>query len=241
MTERKSKASILVVEDDPAILELISYNLKKEGFSVRQAAHGTQALLEIGTRPPDLVILDLMLPGTGGLDICRQLKGNDETKEIPVVIVTAKTDEADVVRGLELGADDYIPKPFSPKVLTARVKTQLRRKHSRKQMAEATAGPITAGDLYIDPRRYRVEIAGEKVDLTLTEYRILVFLAQNPGWVFSRDRIVEAVRGDAYHVTDRSVDVLVFGLRKKLKEHGDLIETVRGIGYRFRETEREGA
>ena len=235
MAERKKRASILVVEDDPDILELITYHLEKEGFSVRQAQHGAKALLEIGSHPPDLVMLDLMLPGASGLEICKQLKGDAATREIPVIMVTAKSDESDIIRGLELGADDYIPKPFSPKIMVARVKAQLRRRSIRKHEKEAGAKPIKAGELYIDPRRYQIEISGDPVDLTLTEYRILVFMARNPGLVFSRAQIVEAVRGDAYHVTDRSVDVLVFGLRKKLKERGDMIETVRGIGYRFRD------
>jgi two-component system phosphate regulon response regulator PhoB len=229
-----SKASILVIEDDPGILELISYNLKKEGFTTRLVANGTQALLEIGSHPPDLIILDLMLPGISGIDICKQVKANEETRGIPLIMVTAKTDEADVIRGLEVGADDYLPKPFSPKVLVARVKALLRRRVVQKQATETKVKPMHFGELFIDPRRYQVEVSGKTVELTLTEYRILVFLAQNPGWVYSREQIVEAVRGDAYNVTDRSVDVLVFGLRKKLEGCGEMVETVRGIGYRFR-------
>jgi two-component system alkaline phosphatase synthesis response regulator PhoP len=228
------KTSILIIEDDESIQELIAYHLEKEGLQIRRISHGSQALLEIGAHPPDLIVLDLMLPGVAGDEICRHLKANEETRHIPVVMVTAKNAEKDIVHGLELGADDYIPKPFSPKVLVARVKALLRRPRSAPEKSDARNRPVKFGDLAIDPRRHEVLLAGRPVELTLTEYKILVFLTQKPGWVFTRPQIVEAVRGDAYNVTDRSVDVIVFGLRKKLGERGDLIETVRGVGYRFR-------
>jgi two-component system alkaline phosphatase synthesis response regulator PhoP len=229
------KASVIIIEDDESIQELIAFHLEKEGFQTRRISHGSQALLEIGAHPPDLIVLDLMLPGVNGEEICKHLKATEETRNIPVIMVTAKITERDVVHGLDLGADDYLPKPFSPKVLVARVKALLRRPRGANDKPDVKTRPVKFGDLAIDPRRHDVTLAGTPIELTLTEYKILVFLTQKPGWVFSRSQIVESVRGDAYHVTDRSVDVIVFGLRKKLKDRGDMIETVRGVGYRFRE------
>jgi len=182
--------------------------------------------------PPDVVVLDLMLPGMDGLEICRQLKRDDRTAHIPILMVTAKGEESDVVTGLELGADDYVVKPFSPKVLIARVRAVMRRK--RMEAPQGTE-PIKIRDLVIHPGRHEVLAGGKPLDLTFSELRILQLLAGRPGWVFTRDQIVTAVHGESYPVTDRAVDVQIVGLRKKLGSRAHYIETVRGVGYRFRE------
>jgi two-component system, OmpR family, alkaline phosphatase synthesis response regulator PhoP len=227
------KARILVVEDEEEILELVSYNLTKEGYVVSAVTSGEDALRHIRQQPPDLVILDLMLPGVDGLEVCKSIKGDSATRDVPIIMLTAKSEEADIVTGLELGADDYVTKPFSRRVLLARVKAVLRRK------AEGTAvdehALIRIHELVINPGRHEVLIGDTVVNLTLTEFRVLHFLAGRPGWVFTRSQIVEAVRGDGYPVTDRSVDVQIVGLRKKLGDAGRYVETVRGVGYRFTE------
>jgi len=227
-----AKETILVVEDENDIQELIRYNLAKEGYRITLVSNGAGALRTARANLPDLILLDLLLPGMDGLEICRQLKGAPKTSHIPVLMVTAKGEEADVVAGLELGADDYITKPFSPRVLLARVRTALRRK-VRAQLDETQ--PLKAGPIVIDPGRHEVLVKGKPITLTFTEFRLLQVLARRPGWVFTRQQIVDAVRGEDYPVTDRAVDVQVVGLRKKLGEYGDLIETVRGVGYRFKE------
>ena len=181
---------------------------------------------------PDLVVLDLMLPGVEGLDVCRLMKGDAKTKSIPIVIVTAKAEEADIVTGLELGADDYITKPFSPRVLVARIKAVLRRHQSK---SEGKSEAITVQEIVIHPGRYEVFINNKMIDLTLTEFRILHFLASHPGWVYTRNQILDAAKGEDYIVTDRSVDVQIASLRKKLGSASKYIETVRGIGYRLKE------
>jgi two-component system phosphate regulon response regulator PhoB len=229
------REKVLVVEDEEDILELIRYNLAREGYRIAAAATGEEALKAVSRDRPDLVVLDLMLPGIDGIEVCRRLKADPRTKYLPVVMVTATGDEADVVAGLELGADDYLTKPFSPKVLIARIRAVIRR---RAQEAEkGAAEPIQRGDLLIHPGRREVLVGGSRValDLTFTEFNILRMLAARPGWVFTRAQIVDAVRGSDYHVTERSVDVHVVGLRRKLGAHGGLVETVRGVGYRFRE------
>ncbi|NLE28257.1 MAG: response regulator transcription factor [Phycisphaerae bacterium] len=229
-----SKATILVVDDEEDILELVKYNLAREGYQVHLAATGEEGISSVRSQLPDLVILDLMLPGIDGLEVCRQLRNDSRTSHLPIIMLTAKGDEADMVTGLELGADDYIAKPFSPRVLVARVKTVLRRKGGAKSGAEEQQ-VITIQGLVINPGRHEVLIKGKSVDLTFTEFRILHTLAKRPGWVFSRYQIVDAVRGDDYPVTDRSVDVQIAALRKKLGGYGRYIETVRGIGYRFKD------
>ena len=181
---------------------------------------------------PDLIILDLMLPNVDGLDVCKELKKNSQTQHIPIIMLTAKTEEADVVTGLELGADDYVTKPFSPRVLVARVRAVLRRK---TYGLDNKSEPLSIHEIIIHPGRHEVLVDGESVDLTFTEFNILQFLAKRPGWVFTRYQIVDAVRGDDYPVTERSVDVQIVGLRKKLGDYGHYIETVRGVGYRFKE------
>ena len=227
-----AREKIIVVEDDEDILELISYNLGREGYQVTKVLSGEKALQLVHTRQPDLIVLDLMLPGIDGLQVCKRLKADPRTQRIPVVMVTARGEETDVVTGLELGADDYIPKPFRPKELVARVRAVLRR--------TATPAPdpkevTTLHDFVIDPRRREVKVGGQPVDLTFTEFELLHFLARTPGLVFTRYQLVDAVRGENYSVTDRSVDVQIVGLRRKLGKAGRRVETVRGVGYRFQE------
>ena len=227
-----AKESILVVEDDEDIRRLIALTFTKEGYRVIETESGEEALKKAAASPPDLVLLDLMLPGLDGLEVCRLLKREAATQAIPIVMLTAKGEESDIVAGLELGADDYITKPFSPRVLVARVRAVLRRKVSG---ALDDDQPLTIDNIVIHPGRHEVRIDDQPVELTLSEFKLLHFLAHRRGWVFTRYQIVDALRGEDYPVTDRSVDVLVVGLRKKLGEAGKLIETVRGVGYRFKE------
>ena len=227
-----AKEKILVVEDEEDILELVRYNLSREGYQVVGILTGEEALRKARTEAFDLIVLDLMLPGIDGLEVAKKLKANEKTQHIPVVMLTAKGEEADIVTGLELGADDYITKPFSPRVLIARIRAALRRQSGQPEDAAAV---IHIHDLEIHAGRRSVSAAGQPVDLTYTEFQVLYILARRPGWVFTRGQIVDAVRGDDYPVTDRSVDVQIVGLRKKLGDHGKYIETVRGVGYRFRE------
>ncbi len=226
------KGTILVVDDEEDILELIAYNLKKEGYQVITVLTGELALKETRNRLPDLILLDLMLPGLDGLEVCRQLKNSQTTRTIPIIMVTAKGEESDVVTGLELGADDYIAKPFSPKVLIARVRAVLRR---RGRSSPETEDVIAIHELVIHPGRHEVTVSGDKIDLTFTEFRILHFLASRAGWVFTRYQIVDAVKGVNYAVTERAVDVQIVSLRRKLGAFGEYIETVRGVGYRFKD------
>ena len=227
-----SKERILVVDDEEDILELVRYNLAKEGYHVSGAITGEDALKKARVEAFDLIVLDLMLPGIDGLEVTKKLKSNRATEQIPIVMLSAKGEEADIVTGLELGADDYITKPFSPKVLIARVRTALRRKTITPDDHVAV---VHIHNLEIHPGRRSVLANGNPVDLTFTEFQVLYILARRPGWVFTRGQIVDAVRGGDYPVTDRSVDVQIVGLRKKLGSCGKYIETVRGVGYRFRE------
>jgi two-component system alkaline phosphatase synthesis response regulator PhoP len=231
-----AKERVLVVDDERDILELVKYNLSKEGYAVTCVPTGEDALREARTRLPGIIILDLMLPGIDGLEVCRILKGDAKTQHIPVVMLTAKGEESDVVAGLELGAADYVTKPFSPRVLLARVRAVLR----REQGGEDSSTPIEVGNIIIHPRRFEVLVEGRPVDLTASEFRILHFLARKPGWVFTRQQIVDAAQGeDGYlaerFVTDRSVDVHMVSLRRKLGAAGGAVETVRGVGYRLKE------
>ena len=230
--EPVAKRSIFVVEDEEDILDLIRHHLLKEGFSVSSATNGAEAVKAMLRKPPDLVLLDLMLPGMDGLEVCRCLKKDAKTADVPILMVTAKDDESDVVAGLELGADDYVTKPFRMKELLARVRAALRR---QKPAAMDMEAPVRVRDVEIQPGRHEVLVAGEAVSMTFSELRILHLLASRPGWVMTRDQIVNAVRGEDYAVTDRAVDVQIVGIRKKLGERADYIETVRGVGYRFRE------
>jgi len=224
---------ILIVEDEEDVMELIRYNLAKEGFNCDAACNGQEALKKAQAMLPDLVLLDLMLPEVDGLEVCKRLKSSPQTEHIPIVMVTAKSDESDIVTGLELGAEDYITKPFSPKVLVARVRAVLRRKNT--EIPEKST-VVRIHDIQIDPGRHKVLVKDKAVELTSSEFGLLHFLAARPGWVFTRYQIVDAIHGTDYPVTDRSIDVQVVGLRKKLGLAGKCIETVRGIGYRFKDT-----
>ncbi|MBU6275848.1 MAG: response regulator transcription factor [Planctomycetes bacterium] len=219
---------ILVVDDEDDLLELLRYNLSREGYQVTCVATGEDALRSVRRQPPDLIVLDVMLPGIDGLEVCRRLKSESKTREIPIVMLTAKSEESDIVAGLEHGSDDYIAKPFSPRVLVARVKALLRRRETELDTT------IRVHELSIHPGRHEAILAGTPLELTYTEFALLQFLAKRPGWAYTRTQIVDAVRGEDYPVTERSVDVQVAGLRKKLGAHGSYIETVRGVGYRFR-------
>jgi len=225
-----SKGKILVVEDEEDIAELITYNLAKYGYIIERVASGEEAMKRIDENAPDIILLDIMLPGLDGIEICKRLKQSSDVSHIPVVMLTARGEEADVVTGLEIGADDYITKPFSPRVLVARVKAILRR---QSQGRTNDSDAISIGELSIHPGRHEVAFAGKRLSLTFTEFHVLFVLASRPGWVFTRAQIVDAVRGDGYPVTERSVDVHIVGLRKKLGVAGDFIETVRGVGYRY--------
>jgi two-component system alkaline phosphatase synthesis response regulator PhoP len=227
-----AKETILVIDDEEDILELIRFNLVREGYKVVCAPSGEKALSLAQLEIPDLMVLDLMLPGIDGLEVTKILKSDSRTKDIPIVMLTAKGEEADIVTGLELGADDYITKPFSPRVLVARVRAVLRRKVKKYQEETPV---LRIQDIVIHPGRHEVLVSGKPVQLTLTEFGILEYLARRPGWVFTRNQIVDAVKGEDYYVTDRSVDVQIVGLRKKLGTAGTYIETVRGVGYRFKE------
>lgn len=223
---------ILIVEDEDDILELISYNLKKEQYQILEAKSGELAIKQALQHIPDLILLDLMLPGIDGFTVCRHLRESPQTCSIPIIMLTAKGEEADIVTGLELGADDYITKPFSPRVLVARIKAVLRRKINN---TTKTDDIITRGSLVIDPGRHQVLLDQKQVQLTSTEFRILKFLAARPGWVFTRNQIVQAIHDADFAVTPRAVDVQVVGLRKKLGKNEAFIETVRGVGYKFKE------
>ncbi len=231
-----AKPKILVIEDEADILEVITYNLEREGHKVISCRNGEQGLSRIRTDNPDLVILDLMLPGMDGVEVCRQVKSDPVTRAIPVIMVTAKAEESDIVLGLGIGADDYITKPFSPKELVARVKVVLRRGPLREESGGGER--VVRGDLSIDLGRHEATVAGQLLTLTPTEMRLLHFLASHPGRVFPRSHLLSRVIGEDAIVTDRNIDVHVRALRQKLGEAADVIETVRGVGYRFADARR---
>ncbi|MBI5787602.1 MAG: response regulator [Candidatus Schekmanbacteria bacterium] len=225
------KAQVLIVDDEKDILELLRYNLTKDNYLVVCAGSGEQALQTTRQIPsPDLVILDLMLPGINGLEVCRQLKQQPATAHIPIIMLTARGEEADIVVGLELGADDYMTKPFSPRVLLARVNALLRRK--REKSREKV---IKIEDLLIDLSRHIVQLDEKSIYLTNYEFAILLHLAQNRGMVFTRNQLLDAVQGEDAAVVDRTIDVHIASLRKKLNNYGNYIETIRSIGYRFKD------
>jgi two-component system phosphate regulon response regulator PhoB len=227
-----AEEKILIVEDEEDVLELIRYNLQKNGYRTETAATGPIALSMAEAVKPDLILLDLMLPGFDGLEVCRNLKKDPKTSAIPIIMVTAKGTEADIVTGLEMGAADYVAKPFSPRVLLARIGAVLR----RNRAAEAIdTSMLRIHDIEIDSGRHRITVKNKPADLTSTEFDLLRFLAARPGWVFTRYQIVDAIHGSDYPVTDRSIDVQIVGLRKKLGPAGKYIETVRGVGYRMQE------
>ena len=227
-----SQEKILIVEDEDEIQELVRYHLSREGYRISSVSTGEEALTATKSGPFDLVILDLMLPGLDGLEVCRALKNDYNTQNTSVVMLTAKGEEADIVTGLELGADDYVTKPFSPRVLVARIRAILRRKTNSTLEDPST---IMLHEVTIHPGRHEVLVREKPVPLTPTEFGVLHALARRPGWVLSREQISEAARGADYPATDRSIDVQVVGLRKKLGPAGKYIETVRGVGYKFKE------
>jgi DNA-binding response OmpR family regulator len=222
---------IAVIEDEGDILEMIAYNLAREGYKVVSARDGEGGLELVRQEAPDLVLLDLMLPKLDGIEVCRQLKHDPLTRGIPIVMVTAKGEESDIVLGLGVGADDYIPKPFSPKELLARVRAVLRRGPLKE---ERNAGErLVRGNVIVDASRHEVLVDGVSVEFTATEFRLLHMLASHPGRVFTRDHIISRVIGEDALVIDRNIDVHVRSVRKKLGAYRELIETIRGVGYRF--------
>ena len=226
-----NRKSVVVVEDEPDIVEVVSYNLRREGYTVRSKNRGDEGLNLIRNQPPDIVILDLMLPGLDGLSICQQLKSDPSTREIPIIIISAKGEESDVVIGLEMGADDYLAKPFSPRELLARIKAVLRRGTSRK---ENDSERVVIRELVIDVARHEVKIGDLYIKLTSTEFKILHALASSLGRAFSREQLLSRVVGLGVVVVDRNIDVHIRSVRKKLgEEYSSMIQTIRGVGYRF--------
>lgn len=223
-----SKGTVLLIDDEKDLLELLRYNLEREGFEVLSAANGASGLELARRNPPDLIVLDLMMPGLDGLEVCQQLRAEPRTGRIPLVMLTARAAEADRVVGLELGADDYVTKPFSPRELVARVKAILRR-----AAPLPPSRPVRRGNLLVDEERHEVSVAGQRVDLTATEFRILCFLAARPGRVLSRDDIIDGALERDSAIFDRTIDVHITALRRKLGSAASLIETVRGFGYKL--------
>ena len=226
----KNIAHILIIEDEPDIIELSTFNLEKHGYVVSSARNGESGLEKTRKIGPDLILLDLMLPGIHGLDVLRILKSDKDTHNIPIIITSALGEEENIVRGLETGADDYITKPFSSVILLARVKAVLRRGLVSKIDLQRI---VLNQGIKVDPNTRNVFIDDSKVVLTFTEFQILYLLVSHPGWVFTRYQIIDRIRGEKYPVTDRSVDFQIVGLRKKMGHKGKLIETIRGVGYRF--------
>jgi len=230
-----NQPEVLIVEDEIEIADLIRLHSERDGLRTRVVHSGRDALREVGVRVPDVISLDIMLPDLDGLEVCRTLKTDPGTARIPIVIVSAKGEESEVVEGLELGADDYVTKPFSPRVLMARLRAVLRRRDAEPAPAGGTV-VIRAGagtEIELDPERHEVRAGGSRLDLTLTEFRLLGYLAQHPGFVRTRDQIVSAIRGEGTVLSSRAVDVHIASLRKKISDDGSLIETVRGVGYRL--------
>ena len=233
-----AKITVLVVEDEADIQQLVSYNLIRAGFHVSCADSGEEAMERLRAEKIDCVLLDLMLPKMSGIDVCtaiRKVESSSGDTSLPIIMLTAKGEEEDVVAGLDCGADDYITKPFSPKVLIARIKAVVKRSVSNQlESSNGQGGVITVDGLEIDKRRHEVKLDGVEVLLTTTEFSVLTLLAGKPGWVFTRQQIIDFVRGYDFLITPRAIDVQIFGLRKKLGEYGAYIETVRGIGYRYK-------
>ncbi len=224
--------SIVLIEDEPDIQEIIAYNLQREGYHVHGALSGEEGLKLIEQKKPDLILLDLMLPGIDGLEVCRQVRADAQSANTPVIMVSAKGEESDVVLGLGLGADDYISKPFSPKELIARVKAVIRRSESRVEAAPQN-DTIQRGELVIEPTKHKVKLAGKEIVLTASEFKMLMALATHPGRVFTREQLINQSLGENIVVVDRNIDVHIRAIRKKLGEQYSFIETIRGIGYRF--------
>ena len=232
---KKTSYTVLVIEDEPDIRELIEFNLKKYDYNVLLASNGEKGLKDARSYEPDLILLDLMLPGIQGIDVCRVIKSDENTKSTPIIILSALGQEEDIVLGLEAGADDYVSKPFSLEILNARIKTVLRRYHNEDD--DDRNRILLIQNIKINPRTREVVIDGNLVSLTYTEFQILHLLMAHPGWVFTRYQIIDKIRGENYPVTDRSIDFQIVGLRKKMLGKGNLIETIRGVGYRFQHHE----
>jgi len=231
-----SKAVILIIEDDPEIQELLSHTMTKEGWKLLQVKTGEEGIKILKSKKVNCILLDIMLPGMDGLNVLKKIKEIEHCKTVPVIMATAKGEEADIVTGLELGADDYVVKPYSPKVLIARVRVALRRQEEGGAPQSVTVWQ--QGDLKIDTARHIAYCGDKQLDLFATEFALLKHFLSNPEIVFSRNQIIAAIHGPDYPVTDRSVDVQILGLRKKLGSAGDMIETIRGVGYRFRTPEK---
>jgi phosphate regulon transcriptional regulator PhoB len=229
------KKTVLTIDDEKDLIELVRYNLEKEGFRVRGALDGETGLAMALQEKPDVVLVDLMLPGMDGLEVCRRLRADSRTAAIPLIMLTAKSGESDRVVGLELGADDYVTKPFSPRELTARVRALLRRTEGYHH----PPARLQRGDLVINLERHKVTCGDQAIELTATEFRLLHFLASHPGRVYSRGELIDNVLGRDVEVLDRTVDVHIVALRKKLGKHGELVETVRGFGYRFQQEDAQ--
>ena len=228
------KPKIVVIEDEVDILEVINYNLSKEGFDVCSALDGEEGLALIKKEVPDLVLLDLMLPGLDGIEICRKLKTDYSTRSIPIIMVTAKGEESDIVLGLGMGADDYMVKPFRPRELMARIRSVLR----RGDFIEEGEGLVSIDELVIDINRHEVKLEGKKIVLTAMEFKLLHFLASHPGQVFTRENLLNNVSSDDTFIIDRNIDVHIRSIRKKLNKHRELIETIHRVGYRFRDKDQ---
>ena len=232
-----AKKKILVIEDDRDISELITYNLEREGYEIACLYDGSQAIEFVRKRKPELILLDLMLPEVDGIEICRTLKSDPNTKHIPIIMLTAKSEEADVVVGLQMGADDYIPKPFSPKVLVARIKAITRRMVESQLSSVSAENLRNFGDFSIELLKHKISYKVQEVKLTSIEFDIVEFLSRSPGRVWTREQILDNVWKEGKFIIDRAVDVHVRGLRKKLGRAEDYVETVRGVGYRFKDVE----
>ena len=228
------KPKIVAIEDEVDILEVINYNLSKEGFDVCSALDGEEGLALIKKEVPDLVLLDLMLPGLDGIEICRKLKTDYSTRSIPIIMVTAKGEESDIVLGLGMGADDYMVKPFRPRELMARIRSVLR----RGDFIEEGEGVVSIDELVIDINRHQVKLEGKKIVLTAMEFKLLHFLASHPGQVFTRENLLNHVSTDDTFIIDRNIDVHIRSIRKKLDKHRELIETIHRVGYRFRDKDQ---
>jgi two-component system, OmpR family, phosphate regulon response regulator PhoB len=225
-----TKETILIIEDDPDIVELVQYNLEREGFRVVTATDGESGLREATTRKPNLILLDLMLPGINGLEVCRLLKQREETSPCSVIMLTAKGEESDIVLGLEMGSDDYVSKPFSPKELLARVRAVLRR--AKRKTGSVPARRLEVAEIVLDAERHEVYVSGELIYFTRAEFRLLWTLLEQPGRVFTRNELVERITAGESYILDRNVDVHVSAIRKKLGSQGHLVATVRGVGYK---------
>jgi len=225
------KPTIVVIEDEPDLLEVLQYNLAREGFQVEGATDGEEGLALITKSRPDLVLLDLMLPVIDGLEICRRVRYDSATRSVPIIMVSAKGEESDVILGLELGADDYVTKPFSPRELIARVRSVLRR--GRSSSGAQVDSPVTINGVSIDPTRHEVTVDRSPVEFTATEFRILYFMASHPGRVYTREQLIRNAVGEDVVILERNIDVHVRAMRRKLGDRADLIETIRGVGYRF--------